>query len=48
MKDWVETVIGGFWGNAPSMGKLAMDNKIKGYNFPQGCFGTSHEIHSRK
>jgi len=35
----VETVIGGFWGNAPSMGKLAMDNKIKGYNFPQGVLG---------
>ena len=32
----VETVIGGFWGNAPKMGRLAMENKIKGYNFPQG------------
>lgn len=32
----VDTVIGGFWGNAPKMGKLALENKIKGYNFPQG------------
>jgi len=34
-----DTVIGGFWGNAPSMGKLALENKIKGYNFPQGVLG---------
>ncbi len=35
----VDTVIGGFWGNAPKMGQLAMENKIKGYNFPQGVLG---------
>ena len=28
--------IGGFWGNAPKMVKLAKENKLKGYNFPQG------------
>ncbi|MEM8765167.1 MAG: malonate decarboxylase subunit alpha [Bacteroidota bacterium] len=28
--------IGGFWGNAPSMVKLAREGKIEGYNFPQG------------
>ena len=28
--------IGGFWGNAPKMVKLAKENKLKGYNLPQG------------
>jgi propionate CoA-transferase len=32
----LDTVIGGFWGNAPKLGKLALENLIKGYNFPQG------------
>lgn len=32
----VGTNIGGFWGNAPKMAALAKENKIKGYNFPQG------------
>lgn len=32
----LDTLIGGFWGNAPKMGKLALANKIKGYNLPQG------------
>ena len=35
----LEVVIGGFWGNAPKMVKLALENKIKGYNFPQGVLG---------
>lgn len=34
-----DRVIGGFWGNAPKMAKLALDNKLKGYNFPQGVLG---------
>ena len=35
----VDTSIGGFWGNAPKMVQLALENKIKGYNFPQGVLG---------
>ncbi len=34
-----DTVIGGFWGNAPKMVDLALANKVKGYNFPQGVLG---------
>lgn len=32
----IKTNIGGFWGNAPKMTKLANKNKLKGYNLPQG------------
>ena len=35
-EDLVDTVIGGFWGNAPKMAKLGLEGKVKGYNFPQG------------
>ena len=35
----IETAIGGYWGNAPKMVDLALREKVKGYNFPQGVLG---------
>ena len=32
----IRTSVGGFWGNAPAMVRLAREKKLTGYNLPQG------------